>query len=97
MNEAYIQSKSDLLFNGLERLATDYSHLIEEINGRGLLAAVVCKSTDIANQVCQLCANDGLLVVKTGRESIKIGPPLIIEPRQIRRGLTIMSLAFSEL
>ena len=36
------------------------------------------------------CMRNGLLVVYTGRESIKIGPPLIISNEALREGLDVL-------
>ena len=39
------------------------------------------------------CLKDGLLVVFTGRESIKIGPPLTINKKALIKGLKILDYA----
>ena len=36
------------------------------------------------------CLNEGLIIVHTGRESIKIGPPLIITEDALEEGLNIL-------
>jgi 4-aminobutyrate aminotransferase-like enzyme len=42
------------------------------------------------------CLKKGLLVVYTGRESIKIGPPLTISKNALIEGLDILEESISE-
>ena len=44
----------------------------------------------IVSRVVEVCYQKGLLVVHTGRESIKIGPPLTIEDGAIHEGISVM-------
>ena len=41
-------------------------------------------------EVSEICMKNGLLVVYTGRESIKIGPPLTITVDALNEGLDII-------
>ena len=43
------------------------------------------------------CMQKGLLVVHTGRESIKIAPPLTIPDEALLEGLSIIDEALSEI
>ena len=47
--------------------------------------------TDIANRVCIGCLKSGLLVVKTGRESIKLAPPLNISESAFFEGMAVFA------
>ena len=42
------------------------------------------------NNVCFDCLQNGLIVVNTGRESIKIGPPLSITDTALKEGLEVL-------
>ena len=70
--------------------------------GYGLIASIIFKDfkklsgKNIADIVCQKCLDKGLLVCNTGRESIKIGPPLIIDTRSINLGISILHEAICE-
>jgi 4-aminobutyrate aminotransferase/(S)-3-amino-2-methylpropionate transaminase len=52
------------------------------IYGKGLIAAIIFNKSKNINKKLKLlvekCMKDGLLLVYTGRESVKIGPPLTI-------------------
>ncbi len=70
------------------------------IDGRGLIAAIIFKPSKKINQnlkkVCLECMKNGLLVVYTGRESIKIGPPLTISKEALKEGLEILDKSISK-
>ena len=44
----------------------------------------------IASKIAELCMQKGLLVVHTGRETIKLGPPLTIELNALMEGLEVL-------
>ena len=47
------------------------------------------------SQVAELCMQKGLLVVHTGRESIKIGPPLTITDEALLEGVEVLGEAIA--
>ena len=76
------------------KISKRYSGLIN-IYGKGLIAAMVFnpKYKDInmkLKKLVELSIKDGLLLVYTGRESIKIGPPLTISRDAINEGCKII-------
>ncbi len=89
--------KGDFLFKELNKIKERFSKIIFSINGRGLVAAIIFKQTYKKNiaqklrEVSEKCLKDGLLVVWTGRESIKIGPPLTITKSAIEEGINILN------
>ena len=87
------QMKGLILHDELQDLKTKYP-FIKEINGRGLLAGIVfdCKKT--ADKIIYRAMKKGLLMVYTGRESIKIGPPLSISASILEQGLQIIGESF---
>ena len=65
------------------------------VYGKGLIAAIIFnKSQKNINKKLKLlvekCMKDGLLLVYTGRESVKIGPPLTITKSAITEGTQII-------
>ncbi|NQV56661.1 MAG: hypothetical protein HQ503_12445 [Rhodospirillales bacterium] len=44
-----------------------------------------------ASQICELALQKGLLLIHTGRETIKIGPPLNIEDAALEEELSVLS------
>lgn len=85
----------EVLFKELNALKSLYPDIIESIQGRGLIAAIIfgrklASPAKFASTVCELAMRAGLLLVHTGRESIKIGPPLIISERAILEGIEVI-------
>lgn len=72
------------------------------IQGRGLLAALIFMSEDgepltsLCDKISEICLHRGLLVVHTGRESIKLGPPLMISEEALHEGLSVLESAIED-
>jgi 4-aminobutyrate aminotransferase / (S)-3-amino-2-methylpropionate transaminase / 5-aminovalerate transaminase len=64
--------------------------IVKEVNCCGLVGAIVFNSVGIANDICLKALKRGLLVVKTNRESIKLGPPLTISEEALLEGLDVI-------
>ena len=85
----------------LYNLQNKFPKLISGTYGNGLIASIIFKhykhvpSKNLADQVSQKCLKEGLLVCNTGRESIKIGPPLSINQTNILKGLKIIEKALT--
>lgn len=71
--------------------------VVDRVNSCGLVGAIVFKSTNIANKVCMKALQNGLIVVRTGRESIKLGPPLIMPSEIIMEGIQVLETIIKEL
>lgn len=89
------KNKGEVLHARLQDLRAKFPEHIKEINGRGLIAAIVFdkKFEGISGHVSQIverCFHKGLLLVHTGRESIKIGPPLTISESAILEGVDVI-------
>jgi len=95
--------KGRTLHQRLDKFKKKYSDRISCIFGKGLLAGVLFKNPEtgepdgvFASKVCEKAMQKGLLLVHTGRESIKIGPPLIIPDEALEEGLDIFDEAIME-
>ena len=89
--------KGDLLFSKLQNLQEAHSDRISHVMGKGLIASVLFKDlksgvpdTYFPSLVCEKAMQKGLLLVHTGRESIKIGPPLTITDDALIEGLNVI-------
>ena len=90
--------KGKLLFDALEGIRTKHPDRLRYILGEGLLAAVHFYESNsdlpdgkFTSEVALKCFQKGLLVVHTGRESIKIGPPLTIADEALLEGIAVLS------
>lgn len=100
---AETERKGELLFDALGKLQARFPDRISHLLGRGLIAAVLFKHPDtgaadglFTSHVAELCMQKGLLVVHTGRESIKIGPPLTITDEALLEGVEVLGEAIGE-
>lgn len=91
-----------VLKSELNLLKSNFPQLISGTYGKGLIASLIFQKyrklspKELANKVSLKCLNKGLLVCNTGRESIKIGPPLSIKSQNIHRGLKIIKRSLIE-
>ena len=95
--------KGAYLLKELNKIKEKYSDYISYVFGKGLLAAILFKdpldqkpNSIIASRICEKCMQKGLLVVHTGRESIKLGPPLTISDEALLEGLDVIIECFKE-
>jgi len=81
-----LEQKEHILWDFLQRFVC----FMPEVNGKGLVAAIITKDTLFAEKVCLEALNKGLLLLKTGKPSIKIAPPLTIDIDTLSQGLHIL-------
>jgi len=94
--------KGKILHKNLSDIAKKNKKIVLDCLGEGLIASIIFKNyknlsgKNIADKVSQKCLKKGLLVCNTGRESIKLGPPLIIDSKAIHQASKIMSDSIRE-
>lgn len=105
IEDGLINNSKDLgskFHSELLKIQTSLPDYISEINGIGLLAAVIFRDKEYRplSKLCDLisekCFQKGLLVVHTGRESIKLAPPLMINEEAMNEGLKVFEEAIRE-
>lgn len=97
------EKNGKLLHEELRKLVLAFPDQIQQINGRGMIAAIIFNerfagpgNATAISLIAEKCFQKGLLVVHTGRESIKIGPPLTISPDALIEGVSVIHEAMSE-
>jgi 4-aminobutyrate aminotransferase-like enzyme len=94
--------KGKLLKEALKSLKSKFPEQIDNFYGEGLIASLIFKDSakfgksEIASLVSEKCMQKGLLVVHTGRESIKLGPPLIIDDEAILDAMQVIEESLTE-
>ena len=95
--------KGAILSRSLFDLKEKYPDIIKYVFGKGLVSAALFfdphtgePDGELASKICEICMFTGLLVVHTGRESIKFGPPLTISDDALLEGLSIFSDAVAQ-
>jgi len=86
----------------LNKIKEKFPNTIKYINGKGLLAAVLFIDKDgnplsaLCTDICRKALDKGLIMVHTGRESIKLAPPLSINEEAMLEGLEVFEEAITE-
>jgi len=92
-----------MLEMGLQRLVDQFPGTLHSTHGKGLIRSLIFRDSDKANasRLANLVAEDafknGLLLVHTGRESIKLGSPLTIPTSAIKEALDVLKQGLSKL
>ena len=73
----------------------DYE-IVDKIYYRGMVAGIILENTEQAEKVVDLCIENGVLPVRTSRESIKLGPPLTITSRAIKEAFDVIEAAIEK-
>jgi 4-aminobutyrate aminotransferase-like enzyme len=96
--------KGEILHYELNRMKSEFKDLISGVYGKGLIASIVFKdpvtgipNPEFVSRLAEKCLQKGLLVVHTGRESIKIGPPLVITEEALLEGISVIRESIQEL
>ena len=90
------------LHKNLKNIVAQHNQILLTSLGYGLIASLIFKNYKkytgkyFADKVSLKCLNRGLLVCNTGRESIKLGPPLIINNSAINKATKILSDSIQE-
>jgi len=80
-----------LLSKLLNNLKTNNENLIKEVRSKGLMAAIEFKSNDKAMSIYNKITEDGLITTLIQGNTIRITPPLIISPLELKKGIQIIS------
>jgi len=90
--------KGKILRDKLNQLKEISNGRISHILGKGLISAILFQDPLtgepdglIASKVAEDCYEKGLLLVHTGRESIKLGPPLTISDEALVEGIDVLT------
>ena len=98
------ERKGKLFFSELNKLQNTYNDRISYVMGKGMVAALLFKDpttgkadSEIASKISEKAMQKGLLVVHTGRESIKLAPPVTIADEAIIEGVNVIDESIKEI
>jgi 4-aminobutyrate aminotransferase/diaminobutyrate-pyruvate transaminase/4-aminobutyrate aminotransferase/(S)-3-amino-2-methylpropionate transaminase len=87
----------------LEELHKEFPKRVGAINGRGLVWAVYLldpatrePAVELARRVVTRCMEHGLLMLQTGRGTLKVAPPLCIPQDALLEGIRVIEEALGE-
>lgn len=97
------ERKGKILHQKLWGLQRKYPKLISRVTGAGMVAALFIEhkngkpNSALATQICEKAMQKGLLLVHTGRETIKVGPPLTMPDAVLIEGVSVIDECLAEL
>jgi acetylornithine/N-succinyldiaminopimelate aminotransferase len=90
-----VRTKALYLKQGLAGLKDQHADIVEEIRGAGLLMGLKLQSQATPSQVVKAAAEEKLLLVGAGDNTVRILPPLVASDEEISQGINILSRALS--
>lgn len=103
--DGLIENSKDLgviFHKELGNIRSRFEKHLNWVEGKGLLAALIFKDesgnplVSLCDEIAELCMQRGLLVVHTGRESIKLAPPLTISNEAMLEGLSVLEQSIAD-
>ncbi|MBC1264427.1 aspartate aminotransferase family protein [Synechococcus sp. BSA11S] len=90
----HVQRMGELLQQLLAELVSRHPQLLEGVRGWGLLQGLVLRpEAPTAPQIVQSAIEVGLRVVPAGPRVVRLVPPLVIQPRQLRQAVALLEQA----
>ncbi|MFN4276627.1 MAG: aspartate aminotransferase family protein [Ferrovibrio sp.] len=93
-----------IMLDRLRAIQAKYPDRISHVIGEGMLAALIFKKPGsdepdglTASLICQRAMHKGVLLVHTGRESIKFGPPLTMPEDVMNEGMDVLEESIEEI
>jgi 4-aminobutyrate aminotransferase-like enzyme len=100
---AEAERKGKLFRETLESIQKQFPDRISWILGNGMIMAMLFQDPatgkadgPFTSRVAERCMQKGVLVVHTGRESIKLGPPLTITDEALLEGCAVIAASIKE-
>ena len=95
--------KEKIITSELSKIQEKFPNNIIDICGRGMAFAIHIKNSktknfdiELTDKIIEKCMQKGVLMVRTGSGTIKIGPPLNIPDDALKEGLTVIHDAIKE-
>jgi 4-aminobutyrate aminotransferase-like enzyme len=96
--------KGKIIENELNKIRENFSDIVLDIQGKGMIFAIhlvhpntLKLDVEIVDKIIERCMEKGLLMIRTGMGTIKIGPPLIIPDDALLEGLNVLSDSIREI
>jgi acetylornithine/N-succinyldiaminopimelate aminotransferase len=90
---AHVQGMAKQLVSALQDLQQAYPELIVEIRGLGLMQGIVLHQP-VASEIVKGCLERGLVVLVAGASTVRLLPPLILEPSHIDQAMETLHAVF---
>lgn len=81
----------------LNKILNKYPNLFVSISGMGLMRGLKCKNDEILANIIKKSFDKKLLVLKSGRQTLRFLPPLSINENEVKQGFKRLQMALDEL
>jgi len=85
------------LLKGLRNLEQEFSHLVSNSRGLGLMCAMDLPTPEKRDEMRKRCYNHGLVLLGCGERTIRFRPALNIKQEEIDEGIDILRRALKEM
>jgi acetylornithine aminotransferase len=85
-NKTDLDENIDFFESNLQKIFNDYVNLFEKSVGIGFMQGLRVKEKDNVKLILDSCFKNGLLVLKAGRNTIRLLPPLTITKEEMTEG-----------
>ncbi|MBA4801825.1 MULTISPECIES: aspartate aminotransferase family protein [Euryhalocaulis] len=92
----HVVKVSNFLRQQVAGLADEYSDLVEDVRGKGLLMGLKLNERVVNKDVAALARDEKLLVGAAGDNVLRMAPPLIIEEKHAREAVEKLDRAFAK-
>ena len=97
--EAKIRTKAGIISSCLANLVQDHPEIQGRLRGRGFMQGIACGIDGLADKICSVAFNRGLILETSGGKSevIKLMPPLTIDEDGLALGLSILEDSITDI
>ena len=92
-----LEQTSQYFNNALQKFYESYTDIFVQKVGIGMMCGLRTKDAQILAQIISHARDNGVLVLKAGRNTLRFLPPLTITKEEIDEGFKSLNLAMSEL
>ncbi len=89
-------ARGDQAFDGLRPLLGLHPGLVADVRGKGLMIGVEFDTVEHAEQVQWACFERGLLVLESGKSSVRMSPPLVVSEDEMATAVRIFGEAVAD-
>ncbi len=96
-NNGFLRESIEIFERELNALCNAYPALFESVEGLGLMRGIRCVNGDVLGNIIKKAFENGVLVLKAGKNTLRLLPPLTISNEEMYEGFRRLSHACSQL
>lgn len=96
-NTGVLKSTSDYFSLSLLNILNNYDDIFDKILGFGLMKGLRLKNENILESVIKTLFEEGVIVLKSGKNVLRFLPPLTITNKEIKEGFRRIEIALKRI